>query len=155
MFHTKELEYLCNLPPLGVAERVECKLANITLTNEAITYEVMAALQDIEQNIDNRTLAAWATFNVALVQYTELPRRSKYLSYLFSMMAGETDSAAWSTIRGRFYEMMHGAFSYAGEYSPNPNDIKYLTMTFRVLDHFLYCSYKGLPFPHEHLSTID
>lgn len=155
MFHTKELEYLCNLPPLGAAERIECKLANITLTNEAITYEVIASLQDIEQSIDKSTLAAWAAFNVALIQDTELLRRSKYLGYLFSMMVGETDSAAWSTIRGRFYEMMHGAFSYTGEYSPYPNDIKYLTMTFRVLDHFLYCSYKGLPFPHEHLSTID
>lgn len=154
MLHTTALEYLCNLPPLGDAERIECKLANITLTNEIITYEVMISLQDIEQNIDTRTLAAWSAFNVALIQDTELPRRAKYLVYLFSMMAGDSDSAVWSTIRGRFYEMMHGTFSYPSE-RPYSGDIEYLTLTFRVLDHFLYCTYKGIPFPHEHLSTID
>ena len=138
MLHTTALEYLCNLPPLGDAERIECKLANITLTNEVITYEVMTSLQTIEKNIDTRTLTAWSAFNIAFIQDTGLPRRAKYLVYL----------------RGRFYEMMHGAFSYPSE-RPYSGDMEYLTLTFRVLDHFLYCSYKCIPFPHEHISTID
>lgn len=154
MFHTKELEYLCNLPPLGDDARIECKLANITLTNEVLTYEVMTSLQDIEKNIDNRTLVAWVDFNIAFIQDFEIPSRPRYLSYLFSIMAGGADSSVWSVIRGRFYEMIHGSFSFPSE-RPRSGDVEYLIITFRVLDHLLYCSYKGIPFPHERLSTID